>query len=99
MELQKKNNHTHSLYPVLLALKKATGRNSVWQVDGFWKVDDFKRKKKSLIVSMTNNNSDREREVQDVGDKDEDVMHEPLLDDIGVETLMNEDDFEFETGS
>ena len=30
---------------------------------------------------------------------DEDIMYEPLLDDIDVEMLMNEDDFEIDTGS
>ena len=32
-----------------------------------------------------------------VGDKD--IMYAPLLDDIDVETLMDEDDFESDTGS
>ena len=50
-------------------------------------------------MSITNNNSDKEREVQDEGDGDEDVMYEPLLHDIDAATLMYEDDFEVETGS
>ena len=32
-------------------------------------------------------------------DEDEDKMYESLLDDIDVETLMEEDDLEIETGS
>ena len=80
-------------FPIMLIAiaMKATGRNPDWQVDG------LKKKRKNLIVSMTDNNSDREREVQYTGDKDE--MYEPLLDDIDVETLMAEGDFEVETGS
>ena len=31
--------------------------------------------------------------------EDEDEMYEPLLNDIDVETLMEEDDLEIETGS
>ena len=67
---------------------KDTGRNPDWR-DG--------KKKKNLIVSvsMTDDNSDRE--VQVIGD--EDVMYEPLIDDIGVKMLMEEADFEVETDS
>ena len=50
-----------------------------------------------MIVSTMDDNSDRESEVQDIGD--EHVMYEPLLDDIDMETLMQEADFEVETGS
>ena len=35
--------------------------------------------------------------TDDVGD--EELMYEPLLDNIGEETLMNEDNFEIDTGS
>ena len=31
--------------------------------------------------------------------RDKDIMYEPLLDDKNVETLMDEDDFEFYMGS
>ena len=55
------------------------------------------KKKKNLTVSRTDNNSNKEREVQDVGD--EDIMYEPLLDDIDVETLMNEDNLKIDTES
>ena len=48
-------------------------------------------------MSRTNNTSNKEREVQDVGD--EDILYKPLLNDIDVETLMNEDYFEIDTGS
>ena len=48
--------------------------------------------KNNLTVSRTDDSSNQEREVQDVGE--ENIMYEPLLDDIDVETLMNEDDFE-----
>ena len=34
-----------------------------------------------------------------MGEGDEDIMYELLLDDIDVETLMHEDDFGIETGS
>ena len=54
-------------------------------------------KKKYLTVSRIDDSSNKEREVQDVGDKDK--MYELLLDDIDAETLMNEDDFEIDTGS
>ena len=54
-------------------------------------------KKRNLTVSRTDNSSNKEREVQDVGE--EDIMYEPLSDDIDAETLMNEDDFEIDTGS
>ena len=36
--------------------------------------------KKKLTVSRTDDSCNKEREVQDVGD--EDIMYEPLLDDI-----------------
>ena len=48
---------------------------------------------------MTDNNSNQEREVQDMGDGDKDAMYEPLLDDINELTLMDDDDFEIEMGS
>ena len=48
-------------------------------------------------MTRTNNRSNKERKVQDVGD--EDIMYEPLLDDIAAETLMNEADFQIYTGS
>ena len=35
--------------------------------------------------------------MQDVGDKD--IMYEPLLDDIDVETLMTEDDLKIDMGA
>ena len=44
-------------------------------------------KKKNLTASRTDDSSNMEREVQDVGD--EDIMYEPLLDDIDAEALMN----------
>ena len=59
------------------------------------------KKKRNLTVNRTdgssNKASNKEREVQDVGD--EDIKYEPLLDDFNEETLMNEDDFEIDTGS
>ena len=45
--------------------------------------------KKNLTVSMNN----------DVGDEDTCIMYESLLDNIDVETLMDEDDFEIDMGS
>ena len=39
---------------------------------------------------MTDDNSNKEKEVQDVGD--EDIMYEPLLRYMNVETLMDEDE-------
>ena len=50
-----------------------------------------------MTVGRTDNSSNKENEVQDVGD--EDIMHELLLDDIDVVMLMNEDNFEIDTGS
>ena len=50
-------------------LASLLGRNPDWQIDSITK---------KLIVSVTDDNSNKEREVQDLGD--EDVMHEPLLD-------------------
>ena len=54
-------------------------------------------KKKYLTVSRNDDNSNKEKEGQDVGD--ENIMYKSLLDDINVEALMNEDDFEIDTGS
>ena len=50
-------------------------------------------------MSRTDDSSNKERElyIQDVGDKD--IMHEPLVDDIGAKTLTNKGDFEIDTGS
>ena len=42
-------------------------------------------------MSRTDDSSKKEREVQDMGN--EDIMYEPLLDDIDGETLVNEDNF------
>ena len=50
-------------------------------------------KKKNLTLSRTDDSSNKEREVQDMGD--EDIMYEPLLDDM---RKLNEDDFEIDTG-
>ena len=55
------------------------------------------KKKKYLTVSRTDKSSNKKREVQDVGD--EDIMYEPLLDNIDAETLMNGDDFKIDMGS
>ena len=55
------------------------------------------RKKKNLTVSRTDDSSNKEREVQDMGD--EDIPYKLLLDNIDVEMLMNEDDFEIGTRS
>ena len=44
---------------------------------------NWQLKNKNLTVSRTNDSSNKEREVQDVGD--EDIMYEPLLDDINAE--------------
>ena len=52
---------------------------------------------KYLTVSGTDSSSNKEREIQDVGD--EDIMYKSLLDNTAVETLVNEDDFEIDTGS
>ena len=38
-----------------------------------------------------------EHDLQDAGE--EDIMFKPLLDDINVEMLMDEDDFEIDRGS
>ena len=46
---------------------------------------------------MTVYSCNKEREVQDMGD--ENIMYEPLLDNINTETLINEDDFEIDMGS
>ena len=55
-------------------------------------------KKTYLTVSSTDDDSsNKEPEVQDVGD--EDIMYEPLLDDKDVKMLINEGDFEIDTGS
>ena len=48
-------------------------------------------------MGRTDDSSNKEREVQDVGDKD--IMHELLLDDIDMVMLMNEGDIEIDTGS
>ena len=53
--------------------------------------------KKNLTVSRFNNSSNKEWEIQDMGD--EDIMYKPLLDNIDVETLTNESDFEIDTAS
>ena len=53
--------------------------------------------KKNLPVSRTDDSSNKEREVQDVGD--EDIMYQSLLDDIDAEMLMNEGYFEIDTES
>ena len=37
--------------------------------------------------------------TDDVGDKDTCIMYEPLLDYIDVKTLMDENDFQIDTGS
>ena len=57
------------------------------------------KKKRNLIVNMTDDHSNKEREVQDTGL--EDIMYKQLLGDIhvDVETFMDEDDFEIDTGS
>ena len=36
---------------------------------------------------------------QYVGNGDKDIMYEPLLDDSDIKMLMDEDNFEIETGS
>ena len=41
------------------------------------------KKGMNLIVSMNDAKRSKEREVRDVGD--EDILHEPLLDDIDLE--------------
>ena len=48
-------------------------------------------------MSRTDDSSNKERQVQDMGDKD--VIYKPLLDNIDTETLMNVDDCEIDTGS
>ena len=63
-----------------------------------------KKKTKNLIVCMTNDNSHKQWEVQDMGEqdvrnRDKHIMHEPLLDDLDIKMLMDEDNFEIETGS
>ena len=55
------------------------------------------KKKKNLTESRTDDSSNKERKVQDEGGKD--ILYEPLLDDINVETLMNEGTFEIDMGS
>ena len=72
-----------------LPSEQATGRNPDWQIDS--------KKEKSLIVSTNDDNSNEERVVQDVGG--EDIMYEPLLDVVDVETLMDGDYFEIDMGS
>ena len=44
-------------------------------------------KKKNLTASRTNDSSNKEREVQDMGD--EDILYVLLLDYIDVETFVN----------
>ena len=43
------------------------------------------RVKKSLTASRNDDSCNKERKAQDVGD--EEIMYEPLLDDIDAETL------------
>ena len=54
------------------------------------------KKEKELESEHGRHNGNKEREVQDVGD--ENIMYEPLLDDIDADTFMDEDDFEIEMG-
>ena len=55
------------------------------------------KKTMNLTVSTTAESCNKEKEVQGVGD--DDILYERLLHDMDVETLMNEDDFEIDTGS
>ena len=53
--------------------------------------------KKNLTVSRIDDSCNKEREVQNVGNKD--IVYEPLLDNMDAETLMNEGNFEIDMGS
>ena len=72
-----------------------------------WKTYEFHEKpskirfakrthKKNFTVSRTYNSSNKEWEIQDMG---ENIVYKPLLNNIDVATLMNEGDIEIDTGS